>query len=72
MKLMKLMKLMYIALLAMVMMCGKAIAANRVSAKAATVEVVVFHGVKLSKKTRKKWLSRWLKRLVGVRKWFIK
>ena len=43
---MKQMKLMYIALLAMVMMCGKAIAANRVSAKAATVEVVVFHGVK--------------------------
>ena len=43
---MKLMKLMYIALLAMVMMWGKAIAANRVSAKAATVEVVVFHGVK--------------------------
>ena len=43
---MKQMKLMYIALLAMVMMCGKAIATNRVSAKAATVEVVVFHGVK--------------------------
>ena len=43
---MKQMKLMYIALLAMVMMCGKAIAANRASAKAATVEVVVFHGVK--------------------------
>ena len=43
---MKQMKLMYIALLAMVIMCGKAIAANRVSAKAATVEVVVFHGVK--------------------------
>lgn len=46
MKQMKQMKLMYIALLAMVMMCGKAVAANRVAVKNTTVEVVVFHGVK--------------------------